>query len=150
MGITALCPKMHSENCNSTFPEETQIKWRLFKILSILMSSTFNVATTFRCFTPFYKNWECLIKEHLKSFARALQINNINQCNAHFDSNNWKQYKKNDNTNMIQVIFTVIKTTEMTVIQKWVGKTATNGMPLVKGNRNVVALALSFCKEINI
>lgn len=52
------------------------------------MLFTFNVATTFRCFIPFYKNKECLIKEHLKSFAQALQISNINKCNVHFDSNN--------------------------------------------------------------
>lgn len=52
------------------------------------MSFTFNVATTFTYFIPFYRNQECLIKEHLKSFARAFQINNINKCNVHFDINN--------------------------------------------------------------
>lgn len=76
---------------------------------------TFNVATTFRYFSPLNKNQECLIKEHLKSSARALQINNINKCNVCFDSNSWK-YKNNDNTNMIQVIFMVVKTTETIVI----------------------------------
>lgn len=97
---TALHPNWNltrSENCNSAFPDVTQEI-----IVNIL-----NIHVIYFKSGIYYKMFHSFLQEAgmpQKIFKSLCQINNINKCSVHFDTNNWKQYQ-NNNASMIQVTF---------------------------------------------